>query len=125
MPEFVYLIRNRDLYAIGRTKSLELIKKRLAPGVLEAALETNDAKSILNIIQNQYSDRQNKRAEGLAQAKRGSRERTYTTPTNQMRSAQSDPVWHKVLTRNRLEPQGRTTTTVKPRNKNAYSARKE
>ena len=57
MTEYVYLIRNGDLYNIGRTENLELIKKKLAPGILEAALETKDAKPILKILQNKYSDR--------------------------------------------------------------------
>ena len=57
MTEYVYLIRNGDLYNIGKTKQLELLKKKLAPGKLEAVLQTDDAKSILKTLQNKYSDR--------------------------------------------------------------------
>ena len=55
MADFVYLIRNGDLYNIGLTEDLDLLKKRLAPGILEAALETNDAKTILAILRKKYS----------------------------------------------------------------------
>ena len=57
MPEYVYLIRNQDLYNIGVTESLPNAKQILAPGVLEASLKTNDAKAILKILQNNYSDK--------------------------------------------------------------------
>ena len=57
MPEYIYLIRNGDLYSIGLTESLANAKQKLAPGVLEASLETNDAKAILKILQKKYSDK--------------------------------------------------------------------
>ena len=57
MPEYIYLIRNGDLYNIGLTESLTNAKVLLAPGVLEASLQTNDAKVILQILQKNYSDK--------------------------------------------------------------------
>ena len=57
MREYIYLIRNCDLYNIGRTENLVEVKKILHPGVLEAFMETNDAKTILKIIKNNYSEK--------------------------------------------------------------------
>ena len=57
MPEYIYLIRNGDLYNIGLTESLAKAKQLLVPGVLEASLQTNDAKAILQILQRNYSDK--------------------------------------------------------------------
>ena len=57
MAEYVYLISNADLYYIGRTEKLEQAKKSLAPGVIEACLETENAKTILNVLQSNYSDK--------------------------------------------------------------------
>jgi len=57
MAEYVYLISNADLYYIGRTEKLEQAKRSLAPGVIEACLETEHAKTILKIIQSNYSDK--------------------------------------------------------------------
>ena len=57
MPEYIYLIRNGDLYNIGLTESLAKAKQLLAPGVVEASLQTNDAKAILQILQRNYSDK--------------------------------------------------------------------
>ena len=55
MAEFIYLIRNEELYSIGQTESLERIKKSLSPGILEAVLETNDSKAILKILFTNYA----------------------------------------------------------------------
>ena len=57
MVEYIYLISNADLYYIGRTENLEQVKKSLVPGVIEACLETENAKTILKIIQSNYSDK--------------------------------------------------------------------
>ncbi len=57
MPEFVYLIRNGDLFCIGRTEDLERIQKAYKPGLIEIALESNDSKEILKILQKNYSER--------------------------------------------------------------------
>ena len=57
MAQYIYLIRNGDLYNIGKTEQLELIKKSLAPGKVEAILQTNEATSILKILQNKYAKR--------------------------------------------------------------------
>ena len=56
MIEYVYMIRNGDLYNIGRTDNLSLIKNQLQPGVLIASLKTEDAKEILEILQRNYSN---------------------------------------------------------------------
>ena len=57
MPEYNYLIRNGDLYNIGLTESLAKAKQLLEPGVLEASLQTKDAKAILQILQSNYSEK--------------------------------------------------------------------
>ena len=57
MAQYIYLIRNGDLYNIGKTEQLELTKKSLAPGKVEAILQTNEATSILKILQNKYAKR--------------------------------------------------------------------
>ena len=57
MPEYVYLIRYRDLYIIGLTKNLEETQNLFSPCTLEASLQTNDAKAILKILQRNYSDK--------------------------------------------------------------------
>ncbi len=57
MPETIYLIRNGDLYNIGRTSNLEQVKKKLAPGVIEAFLQTDDSKEILKYLHVNYSDK--------------------------------------------------------------------
>ena len=57
MTEYVYLIRNGSLYNIGKTKNLELIKKKLSPGTIQAALQTDEAESILKILRNKYADK--------------------------------------------------------------------
>ena len=50
MIEYVYMISNGDLYNIGSTDNLSLIKKQLQPGVLIASLKTEDAKEIVEIL---------------------------------------------------------------------------
>ncbi len=55
MKEYVYLIRNGNLYNIGKTKQLDSIKKKLSPGVIEAVLKTEDALPILKTLQSKYS----------------------------------------------------------------------
>ena len=57
MSEYVYLIRNGDLYNIGKTESLTEVRQKLAPGIMEASLQTDDAKAILKILQNKYADK--------------------------------------------------------------------
>ncbi len=55
MPEYIYLIRNGDLYNIGCTEDLSQTKKKLAPGKIEASHQSEDAKSILKILQETYA----------------------------------------------------------------------
>ncbi|WP_320667546.1 GIY-YIG nuclease family protein [Prochlorococcus sp. MIT 1307] len=57
MAEYVYLVRNGELYNIGRTDNIEKTKKILEPGKLEAVLQTSDSKSILKILQKNYSEK--------------------------------------------------------------------
>ena len=57
MPEYIYLIRNGDLYNIGQTESMAKAKQLLAPGVIEASLQTKEATAILRILQSNYSDK--------------------------------------------------------------------
>ena len=56
MAEFIYLVRNAELYNIGRTDNLELTKKQFAPGILEAVFETNDSTTTLKILHNKYAN---------------------------------------------------------------------
>ncbi len=56
MVEYVFLIRNGELYNIGRTNNLEMIQKKLAPGILIASLKTQESKEILRILQSEFSE---------------------------------------------------------------------
>ena len=56
MAEFIYLIRNAELYNIGRTDNLEQTKKNLAPGILEAVFETNESKETIRFLHKNYAD---------------------------------------------------------------------
>ena len=55
MAQYVYLIRNEDLYTLGLTNNLGETQQNLKPGVLEASLQADDAKEILNILRKNYS----------------------------------------------------------------------
>ena len=57
MSDYIYLIKNGDLYNIGCSKSLAQIKKSLYPGILEESIQTDEAKAILEILRKKYSDK--------------------------------------------------------------------
>ena len=57
MTKYVYLIQNGDLYNIGSTDDLELVKKSLHPGVILASLSTNNSNIIVNMLHNEYSSK--------------------------------------------------------------------
>ncbi len=57
MTEFIFVVRNGDLYNIGRNKSLEKVKAQLSPGTIVASLKTDDAVSILKLLQQNYSNK--------------------------------------------------------------------
>ena len=54
MEEYVYLIRNGDLYNLGYSKNLEKTKENLTPGKLFAYLKTNSANSLCTRLQQKY-----------------------------------------------------------------------
>ncbi len=57
MAEYVYLIKNNDLYYIGRSESIEEVKKSFKPGILLSAMKSSDSKSILRILVSNYSEK--------------------------------------------------------------------
>ncbi len=57
MPEYVYLVRNGDLYSIGKSPQLQQVKQSLKPGEIVAALKTTDASEILKILQSTYYEK--------------------------------------------------------------------
>ena len=47
MSEFIYLMKNGDLYKLGSTKNLEAEASKLRPGKIIASLEASDPKSFM------------------------------------------------------------------------------
>ena len=45
MSEFIYLVKNDDLYKIGSTKNLESETNKLKPGKIIASFKASDPKS--------------------------------------------------------------------------------
>jgi len=57
MPSFVYLVRNDDLFKIGRTDNLVNRIQSLRPGVLVAALQTDLSRDIEHALHKKYKHR--------------------------------------------------------------------
>ena len=57
MSQSVYLLRNGDLYNIGVSKNIERTKQSLRPGNIVSILYTDNSKTILQTLQNRYSQK--------------------------------------------------------------------
>ena len=57
MTKHIYLIRNGSLYNLGFTQNLTQTKQKLNPGILEACLETDEAETILRILERNYAEK--------------------------------------------------------------------
>ena len=56
MSGFVYLIRNGDLYKIGRTQNLEQRMKQLKPDQVVKTLETENYEQLEKQLHKRYKD---------------------------------------------------------------------
>ena len=56
MEEYVYIIKNGELYNLGHTKNLDKIQEKLSPGKLFAFLKSKEAESICKNLQIRYID---------------------------------------------------------------------
>ena len=52
---YLYIIRNGELYKIGKTDNLEEEKKQLSPGILLASFKTDSSKLVLGYIHTKYN----------------------------------------------------------------------
>jgi len=55
MSEFVYLIRNKDLYMIGTTENMDTAITQLRPSELVATLETRKCDEVKKRLHNRYN----------------------------------------------------------------------